>query len=127
MTVTLQQLESRLWDAANALRGPVDPADFKTYVFPMLFWKWISDTWEYEHAEAVTEYGGDLTAEYETIAAAAQRDRWATLIRSCGLTPEQAESAIESQAFGAVPRIDLQTHLWESSRAIGLKMANSSR
>jgi hypothetical protein len=28
------------------------PADFKTYVFPMLFWKWISDTWEYEHAQA---------------------------------------------------------------------------
>ena len=51
MTVTLQQLESRLWDAANALRGLVDPADFKTYVFPMLFCKWISDTWEYEHAE----------------------------------------------------------------------------
>ena len=65
MTVTLQQLESRLWDAANALRGPVDPADFKTYVFPMLFWKWISDTWEYEHAEAVTKYGDDLTDEIE--------------------------------------------------------------
>ena len=43
---TLQDLESRLWDSANALRGPVDPADFKNYVFPMLFWKWISDTWE---------------------------------------------------------------------------------
>ena len=42
----LADLERRLWDAANALRGPVDPADFKTYVFPMLFWKWISDTWE---------------------------------------------------------------------------------
>lgn len=65
MTVTLQQLETRLWDAANALRGPVDPADFKTYVFPMLFWKWVSDTWEYEHQQAVDEYGGDLTEEIE--------------------------------------------------------------
>ena len=27
MTVTLQQLESRLWDAANALRGPKAYAD----------------------------------------------------------------------------------------------------
>ncbi|WP_026820322.1 type I restriction-modification system subunit M [Arthrobacter castelli] len=65
MTITQQELESRLWDAANALRGPVDPADFKTYVFPMLFWKWISDTWVYEHDEAVDEYDDDLDDEIE--------------------------------------------------------------
>ncbi|KKF02508.1 type I restriction-modification system subunit M [Mycolicibacterium obuense] len=65
MTITQQELETRLWDAANALRGPVDPADFKTYVFPMLFWKWISDTWTYEHEEAVAEYGDDLDDEVE--------------------------------------------------------------
>ena len=41
-----------------------------------------------------------LAAEYETIAAAAQRDRWATLICSSGLTDERAENAIESEAFG---------------------------
>jgi type I restriction enzyme M protein len=39
-----RQLESALWDAANALRGPVDPADFKSDVFPALIFKWISDT-----------------------------------------------------------------------------------
>lgn len=61
----MHELEQRLWAAANALRGPVDPADFKTYVFPMLFWKWISDTWEYEHAQAVEDYGDDLTDEIE--------------------------------------------------------------
>ncbi|HQE47266.1 MAG TPA: MobF family relaxase [Rhodoglobus sp.] len=41
-----------------------------------------------------------LAAEYETIAAAAQHDRWATLVRVAGLTDEQADSAIESEAFG---------------------------
>ena len=65
VTISLQELEKRLWDAANALRGPVDPADFKTYVFPMLFWKWISDTWDWEHAQAVAEIGEDLTDEVE--------------------------------------------------------------
>ncbi|MFI2228692.1 type I restriction-modification system subunit M [Nocardia testacea] len=65
MTITQQELESRLWAAANALRGPVDPADFKTYVFPMLFWKWISDTWVFEHDEALDEYGDDLDDEVE--------------------------------------------------------------
>lgn len=65
VTITQKDLESRLWDAANALRGPVDPADFKTYVFPMLFWKWISDTWAYEHDTAFDEYGDDLDEEIE--------------------------------------------------------------
>jgi type I restriction enzyme M protein len=65
VTISQADLEKRLWSAANALRGPVDPADFKTYVFPMLFWKWISDSWLYEHAEAVDEYGDELTEEIE--------------------------------------------------------------
>lgn len=65
MAVSLQALESRLWGAANALRGPVDPADFKTYVFPMLFWKWISDNWIWEHRQAVEEFGDDLDPEIE--------------------------------------------------------------
>ncbi len=65
IVITEHDLEKRLWAAANALRGPIDPADFKTYVFPMLFWKWISDTWDYEHAEAVAEFGSELTDEVE--------------------------------------------------------------
>jgi hypothetical protein len=43
-----------------------------------------------------------LATKYETIAAAAQRDRWATLIRSSGLTDEEADATIESDAFGAL-------------------------
>ncbi|MDR1188485.1 MAG: AAA family ATPase [Bifidobacteriaceae bacterium] len=41
-----------------------------------------------------------LAAEYETIAAAAQRDRWAGLVRDCGLTAEQAEQTVTSDGFG---------------------------
>ena len=63
--LTEQELEKRLWGAANALRGPVDPADFKSYVFPMLFWKWLSDTYDYEHALAVSEWGDDLDDKVE--------------------------------------------------------------
>ncbi len=45
---------------------------------------------------------GQLAAEYETIAAAAQRDRWASLVRGSGLTGEEAEAAVSSPAFGAL-------------------------
>ena len=41
-SLTLSQLESHLWKAAWILKGPVDAADFKTYVFPLLFFKRIS-------------------------------------------------------------------------------------
>lgn len=43
-----------------------------------------------------------LAAEYETIAQAAQHDRFATLIRQSGLTPDEAEDTIHSDAFGAL-------------------------
>ncbi|HEX2972357.1 MAG TPA: class I SAM-dependent DNA methyltransferase, partial [Tepidisphaeraceae bacterium] len=57
--VSLSQLESHLWEAANILRGPVDAADFKTYVFPLLFFKRISDVHDEEYQAALAEAGGD--------------------------------------------------------------------
>ena len=41
-----------------------------------------------------------LAAGYETIAAAAQHDRCASLVRASGLTADQAQAAVESEAFG---------------------------
>ena len=43
-----------------------------------------------------------LAAEYETIAQAAQHDRFAALIRQSGLTPDEAEATIHSDAFGTL-------------------------
>ena len=57
--VSVDQLESHLWEAANILRGPVDAADFKTYVFPLLFFKRISDVHDEEYAAALEEAEGD--------------------------------------------------------------------
>lgn len=57
--LTEQELEARLWDAANSLRGPVDPSDYKAYIFPLLFFKRISDTWEWEFQRALADFNGD--------------------------------------------------------------------
>lgn len=46
-----------------------------------------------------------LAAEYETLAAHAQRDRWTTLLRTSGLTPDQADDVIESDAFGPLTAV----------------------
>lgn len=56
---TQAELDRKLLQAANALRGPVDPADFKAYIFPLLFFRRISDTWEWERAQALEAFGGD--------------------------------------------------------------------
>ena len=69
--ITQQELESRLWAAANSLRGPVDPSDFKAYIFPLLFFKRISDGWDEEHARALADFGGD-----ETLAALPENHRF---------------------------------------------------
>jgi type I restriction enzyme M protein len=59
LAISVSQLESHLWEAANILRGPVDAADFKTYVFPLLFFKRISDVHDEEYQAALAEAGGD--------------------------------------------------------------------
>lgn len=60
--VSLSQLESHLWESANILRGPVDAADFKTYIFPLLFFKRICDVWDEEYQEIVDETGDEQLA-----------------------------------------------------------------
>lgn len=57
--ITLSQLEQYLSKAAWILKGPVDAADFKAYIFPLLFFKRISDVYDEEYAIALEESGGD--------------------------------------------------------------------
>ena len=54
MTERLSQreLESYLWGAATLLRGLIDASDYKQYIFPLLFFKRLSDVWEGDYAEA---------------------------------------------------------------------------
>ncbi len=50
-----QELESYLWGAAKLLRGLVDAGDYKQYIFPLLFFKRLSDVWDEEYATALAE------------------------------------------------------------------------
>lgn len=61
-----KELEDYLWGAANILRGMIDAADFKQYIFPLLFFKRISDLWEEEYKIALQESNNDL--DYATFA-----------------------------------------------------------
>ncbi|MEU8482421.1 class I SAM-dependent DNA methyltransferase [Streptomyces sp. NPDC048641] len=64
MAVTQQEIENRLWDAADELRVAMPEAQYASVVFPLMFWKYLSDTWEHHHQEFLAEYvGADLSAE----------------------------------------------------------------
>jgi type I restriction enzyme M protein len=55
--MTQRELESYLWGAAKLLRGLIDAGDYKQYIFPLLFFKRLSDVWEEEYQSALGETG----------------------------------------------------------------------
>ena len=59
--ITQQELESYLWGAAVLLRGLIDAGDYKQFIFPLLFYKRVSDVWGEEYQAALAESDGDLS------------------------------------------------------------------
>ncbi|SVW66118.1 type I restriction-modification system subunit M [Klebsiella pneumoniae] len=59
--ITQQELESYLWGAAVLLRGLIDAGDYKQFIFPLLFFKRISDVWDEEYQTALEASDGDLS------------------------------------------------------------------
>ncbi|MFY1111579.1 MAG: type I restriction-modification system subunit M [Methanosarcinaceae archaeon] len=56
--LTFDALKSKLWEAADILRGSIDSADYKNYIFGMLFLKRLSDVFE-EESEKIEKETGD--------------------------------------------------------------------
>ena len=60
MSITQADLERYLWGAATILRGTIDAGDYKQFIFPLLFFKRISDVWDEEYERALAESAGDV-------------------------------------------------------------------
>ncbi|MGU3587109.1 type I restriction-modification system subunit M N-terminal domain-containing protein [Rhodococcus sp. C26F] len=58
--MTQQEIENRLWDAADELRVAMPEAQYSSVVFPLMFWKYLSDTWEHQHEVFLAENDGLL-------------------------------------------------------------------
>ena len=60
--LTLKELEHQLWMAAHIITGPIDASDYKTYIFPILFFKRINDVYNEEFDDALELYGDEELA-----------------------------------------------------------------
>ncbi len=117
--VSQQDIEAWLWESANILRGPVDPANLRDFVFPLLFLKRLSDTWDEEQAKAVAEFGADvvdeIAADFHTFTIP-EGCHWADVRRVAenhGIVLQQTMQQIEAanpdrlaQIFGNAPWAD---------------------
>lgn len=89
-----KKLEDLLWGAAEFLRGQIDASDYKQFVFPLLFFKRLSDVYEEELKDAADQTGDMDLAESEMFHrfTIPEQARW-TLVRD---TTKDVGSAIQN-------------------------------
>lgn len=54
--LTLQILETKLWDCADILRGTLNSSQYMEYIFGMLFLKRINDQFDVERSEKQVKF-----------------------------------------------------------------------
>lgn len=63
--ITQEELNSYLWNAAVLLRTHIDAGAYKQYIFPLLFFKRMSDVYDEECQAILEEFGDEEALEWE--------------------------------------------------------------
>jgi type I restriction-modification system DNA methylase subunit len=72
--IDLDVLKSYLWESANILRGSIDAADYKNYIFGLLFLKRLADVFDEGHFERLKGRAAVGHVRYATVGAGDDRD-----------------------------------------------------
>jgi len=96
--IDLNPLKSHLWESANILRGSIDAADYKNYIFGMLFLKRLSDVFDEEQEKLKNENHVDLKDPDNYSFYVPERAHWSylkTLTQDLGAAINKANDALE--------------------------------
>lgn len=63
--ITIDELQTYLWDSAVLLRSSIDAGAYKQYIFPLLFFKRISDVYDEECKKILEQFGDEEALEFE--------------------------------------------------------------
>jgi len=98
MTIlSLDMLESWLWDSADILRGSIDSSDFKNYIFGLLFLKRSNDVFEEEVEQLMKDENiSREEAEEEVFFRIPNDARWQKLISKTENIGEALDKAFEA-------------------------------
>ncbi len=97
--LTRELLERHLWSAADILRGSIDSADYKHFIFGLLFLKRLSDRFD-EECDALRAEGYDPEDEDEHQFFVPERARWSAIRKATenlGEVLNTASNALEEQ------------------------------
>ena len=124
MPLSSQELQSKLWQAADILRGQIDAADYKNYIFSILFLKRLSDRFNEEVEVAVTSGVPQEVAladrdEHEVFVP--EEARWPALIAASMNVGEVLNVAGHAIEEANTPRLDsvLTNTNWNDESKLG--------
>ena len=124
MTLTTQELQTKLWQAADILRGQIDSADYKNYIFSMLFLKRLSDRFD-EEVEAAVAAGvpreaalADMDEHQFAVPPEAHWNQICTTPMNLGEALNVAGSAIEEANAGRLDGVLGGTN-WNDENKLG--------
>ncbi len=104
--ISQQELESYLWGAATLLRGLIDAGDYKQFIFPLLFFKRVSDVFDEEYQHSMDESGGDFAENHRLqIPAGSHWNDVRQSPKNVGMTIQAAMRAMEAANPEQLPGI----------------------
>lgn len=106
--MNLTQLKQFLWRSADILRGKIDSSDYKKYIFGLLFYKRISDSWDEEYKKVLEEYHDEeiARADHNHRFQVPKDCRWGVIQKQAGGIGHKLNEIFDKLTNANSPKLD---------------------